>query len=129
MVGILIRSTVGLLLSLIVLMTYTIIFERTPRNATPIWAIVIVILMKIIFTISAFALAVYSFGALNAGWIGTTERNTGRLIIFMAGLLGVWGAGIFFQIFNNSVRLLLGMPTKSVVLLRTRKRQAKRHLP
>lgn len=118
MSGILFRSILGFSLSLIALLTYTIVLERKRRSPPPLWAGLILLLVMLIFRVSAFILSIYSFAALNGGWIGTSEKNLGLFIILLVGILGLWSAGILLQVLNNLVRFFLGMPMDRIDLLR-----------
>ena len=124
------RSGIALLVTLIVLTGYNVSFERTHRSSPPLWIGFTLVLVVLVFRVSAVILAATAcllalslFGFPSAWANGYLIRS---IIVVFAGFFGLLLAGLLLQILCNTVRRFLGMPTKRITIWRTSHRTGKR---
>jgi hypothetical protein len=120
--GIVFRSALIFAVSLVILTSYIVIFERVRRSAPPLWIGLALLVVTLVFRISAMILTAAAFvvAVSPAEWASHTNKNknkdVGRFIVAAVGLCGLWAAGILLEVFCNLVRQFLGTPLKPVTL-------------
>jgi hypothetical protein len=116
--GIVFRSALIFAVSLVILTSYIVIFERVRRSAPPLWIGLALLVVTLAFRISAMILTAAAFvvSVSPAEWASHTNKDVGRFIVAAVGLCGLWAAGILLEVFCNLVWQFLGTPIKPVAL-------------
>ena len=114
------RSGLVLLVTLIVITSYNVIFERMHRSAPPLWIGFALLLVSMVLRVSAFILAATAFVMAFSLFGHSVSPNEYliRLIIAVVGFAGNVLAALLSQILCNTVRQFLGMPTKRIEIWR-----------
>ena len=118
------RSALMFAMSLIILTTYTVIFERMNRGAPSLWTGIALVMVMLVFRVSAIILTAATFTLVvpSTARAGSTNEYIWRFVVAIVGFCGLWAAAILLQILCNLVRQFIGSPMKRVNLWRTKRR-------
>ena len=117
------RSGIALLVTLIVLTSYNVSFERTHRSSPPLWIGFTLLLVIIVFRVSAVILAasacLLALSLFGYPFVWANEYLIRSIIVVFAGFFGLLLAGLLLQILCNTLRRFFGMPTKRIAIWRS----------
>ena len=116
--GMVFRSALTFAASLVILTSYIVTFERMRRSAPPLWIGLALLVVILVFRISAMILTAAAFvlAVSPTEWASHTNKGVGRFTVAVVGLCGLWAAGILLEVVCNLVRQFHGTPIKPVTL-------------
>ena len=114
---VILRSALGLAVSLIAIVAYNVNAEKKRIGAPTIGAGFALVIVLMINRLSAFALAgtVFAQFMVSKGWANILRsKGLWYPTLLLIGMFGVWSSAILMRWSENFMRRMLGMPEQAV---------------